>query len=174
MTSRDRFLVYLALASALFVFIVAELLPVGLMPQMSADFQVEPSNIGLLVSAYAVTAAVLGLPVAWACRRWGNRVVLGGCLIWLAIGQIVLAVAPTLFVALVARIAVAGAHVVVWGIAVNVIVIWRGILMTLCRGVLHRGRQKVGHVLRCPHTSASLPLPLVAHSICCDPFSPSG
>ncbi|MFZ2272347.1 recombinase family protein [Corynebacterium variabile] len=57
---------------------------------------------------------------------------------------------------------------------VNVIVIWRGILMTLCRGVLRRGRQKVGHVLRCPHASASLPLPLVAHSICCDPFSPSG
>lgn len=117
MTSRDRFLVYLALASALFVFIVAELLPVGLMPQMSADLQVEPSSIGLLVSAYAVTAAVLGLPVAWACRRWGNRVVLGGCLIWLAIGQVVLAVAPTLSVALVARVAVAGAHVVVWGIA---------------------------------------------------------
>lgn len=117
MSSRDRFLVYLALASALFVFIVAELLPVGLMPQMSADLQVEPSHIGLLVSAYAVTAAVLGLPVAWACRRWGRRAVLGGCLIWLALGQVVLALAPTLAVALAARIAVAGAHVVVWGIA---------------------------------------------------------
>lgn len=80
MSSRDRFLVYLALASALFVFIVAELLPVGLMPQMSADLQVGPSQIGLLVSAYAVTAAVLGLPVAWASRRWGRRAVLGGCL----------------------------------------------------------------------------------------------
>lgn len=117
MSSRDRFVVYLALASALFTFIVAELLPVGLMPQMSADLQVGSSQVGLLVSAYALSAAILGLPAVWACRRWDRRSVLAGCLLWLAVGQVLLACSPTVSVALAARVAVAGTHVVVWGIA---------------------------------------------------------
>ncbi|YAL82421.1 MFS transporter [Dermacoccaceae bacterium W4C1] len=68
------------LAGSTFVYLVAELFPVGLMDPMSAGFGVEPATIGLLVSGYALAAACFGVPVTIWCRRLPRRTVMTGCL----------------------------------------------------------------------------------------------
>jgi predicted MFS family arabinose efflux permease len=58
-----------ALMMATFVAITTEILPVGLLPQMSAEFAVSESTIGLVVTLYAVVVAILALPLtAWTAR----------------------------------------------------------------------------------------------------------
>lgn len=106
-----------ALAGSVFVFLTAEMLPVGLLPEMARSMHVEPSRVGSLVGLYAATAAVVGLPVAALCRRWDRRTVLSTCLLLLSAGQFCLAIAPTLEVAVAARMVTASTHVVVWATA---------------------------------------------------------
>ena len=53
----------LALASAAFVYVTAETLPVGLLPQLASGLHVHEGAVGLLVTAYAVVAGLAALPV---------------------------------------------------------------------------------------------------------------
>ena len=57
------------LAAALFVYLVAELVPVGLLPEMAADLHVPPGRVASLVGWYAAVAAVCGLPASALARR---------------------------------------------------------------------------------------------------------
>ncbi|MFF2389081.1 MFS transporter [Agromyces sp. NPDC058104] len=58
----------LALASIVFVGVVTEILPAGLLPQMSADLGVSEAQVGWLVAAYAVTTAVTAIPLTALTR----------------------------------------------------------------------------------------------------------
>lgn len=102
------------LAAALFVYLVAELVPVGLLPEMAADLHVPPGRVASLVGWYAAVAAVCGLPASALARRWPRRRVLVASMALLSASQVVVAVAPTLEVVAAARGASAVAHVVVW------------------------------------------------------------
>ncbi|OYO08136.1 hypothetical protein CGZ98_16410 [Enemella evansiae] len=106
-----------ALAGVVFVFLVAELLPVGQLPQLQADLDATPAQVGALISGYALVAGVFGIPLTLLTRRLPRRTVLCAALVWLAAGQLVLAAAPTLAVAAVARAGIALVHVPVWGLA---------------------------------------------------------
>lgn len=105
-----------ALAGTLFVYLVAELLPIGLLPEMAADLDATPDEIAGLVGWYAAIAAVCGLPASALARRWPRRRVLVAAAGALAVGQVVVAIAPTLEVVAAARGVSAAAHVVVWGL----------------------------------------------------------
>lgn len=105
------------LAAAVFVFLVAEMLPVGLMPQIAADLGSTPAEVGGLIGWYALVAGLSGLPVAAACRRLPRRTVVTAALIVLALGQIAVAVAPNLTTAVAARSAIAVTHVTLWSVA---------------------------------------------------------
>lgn len=59
----------LTLSFAVFAAVTTELLPVGLLPQISATFALPDAQTGLLVSAYAVMVAVLAVPLTLATRR---------------------------------------------------------------------------------------------------------
>jgi predicted MFS family arabinose efflux permease len=66
----------LALATAAFTDVVTDLLPSGLLPQMSRALHVPEARVGLLVSAFAVTSAVAAIPVTAALRGLPRRPVL--------------------------------------------------------------------------------------------------
>ena len=52
-----------ALTLATFVAITTELVPVGLLPQISTDLEVTESVAGLLVTVYAFMVAALAIPL---------------------------------------------------------------------------------------------------------------
>src|ERR1700761_7059917 len=102
------------LASATFVYVTAETLPVGLLPQLSAGLHVRPGTVGLLVPAYAAVAALTAIPLTASLDHRSRRTVVVGCVAVLALSQFVVAAAPDYAVVLAARIMCALAHGVFW------------------------------------------------------------
>jgi predicted MFS family arabinose efflux permease len=110
----------LALATAAFVYVTAETLPVGLLPQLATGLHVGDGSIGLLVTAYAAVAGLSALPVtAWVGHRSRREVVITSVTL-LAVSQFVMAAAPDYAVVLGARIVCALAHGVFWAMLATV------------------------------------------------------
>ncbi|AJT42542.1 MFS transporter [Psychromicrobium lacuslunae] len=104
------------LAGTLFVFLSAEMLPVGLLPELSESFGVSPGSAGLLLSCYAVIAAIAGIPITNLTASWPRRRLLVIALSTLAISQLVFALSTTFWLALVSRAAAALLHTTVWAV----------------------------------------------------------
>jgi len=66
----------LALATAAFTDVVTDLLPAGLLPQMSRALHVPEARVGLLVSAFAIASALAAIPVTALLRGLPRRPVL--------------------------------------------------------------------------------------------------
>jgi predicted MFS family arabinose efflux permease len=102
------------LASASFVYVTAETLPVGLLPQLSAGLHVRPGTVGLLVTAYAAIAGLSAIPLTASLEHHSRRTVVVVCVGLLALSQFVVAAAPDYAVVLGARVLCALAHGVFW------------------------------------------------------------
>jgi DHA1 family inner membrane transport protein len=108
----------LTLSAAAFVTVTAELLPASVLLPMSDGLGVKPSTAGMLVSAWAVTVAVLSLPLVRWTRRLPRRRILAGTLGALSIATGLTALAPTFEVALASRTLAAAAHGLFWSLLV--------------------------------------------------------
>lgn len=98
------------MAAAVFVAITTEVLPVGLLPIISRDLRTSESNVGLLVSAYAVIVALASVPLAAFVARWPRRRVLCMLLTTYAVSNAVMASTDDYWVALTARLLGGVAH----------------------------------------------------------------
>src|SRR5450755_4750315 len=103
-----------ALAGATFVYVTAETLPVGLVPQLSAGLHVRPGTVGLLVTVYAAMAGLSAIPLTAVLEHRSRRQVVVGCVVVLGLSQFLIAAAPDYAVVLAARVACALTHGVFW------------------------------------------------------------
>ncbi|MFJ4029741.1 MFS transporter [Paenarthrobacter sp. NPDC089989] len=105
----------LVLAAAGFTAVTTELLPSGLLPQISRDLGVDESAVGSLTAAYAAIIVFTALPLS---RLLGGRVprktLLIGTVLVFAISNVLLALSPTLALAVVARLLGGIAHGMLW------------------------------------------------------------
>ncbi|MFF1832164.1 MFS transporter [Paenarthrobacter sp. NPDC058040] len=105
----------LVLAAAGFTAVTTELLPSGLLPQISRDLGVDESAVGSLTAAYAAIIVFTALPLS---RLLGGRVprktLLIGTVLAFALSNVLLALSPTLPVAIVARLLGGIAHGMLW------------------------------------------------------------
>lgn len=105
----------LVLAAAGFTAVTTELLPSGLLPQISRDLGVEESAVGSLTAAYAAIIVFTALPLS---RLLGGRVprktLLIGTVLAFALSNVLLALSPNLEVAIVARLLGGIAHGMLW------------------------------------------------------------
>jgi predicted MFS family arabinose efflux permease len=108
------------LAGAAFVYVTAETLPVGLVPQLSAGLHVRPGTVGLLVTVYAAMAGLSAIPLTATLEHRSRRQVVVGCVVLLALSQFLIAVAPDYAVVMAARVACALAHGVFWSMLPSV------------------------------------------------------
>lgn len=108
-----------ALALATFAAITTELLPVGLLPQISDDLEVSRSVAGLLVTVYAVMVAVLAVPLTLATRRLARKPLLLGTLAAYTLSNTLVAVAPAFGVVAGARALGGIAHAVFFSVAIG-------------------------------------------------------
>ncbi|GAA1779345.1 MFS transporter [Agromyces lapidis] len=93
----------LALASIVFVGVVTEILPAGLLPQMSADLGVSEAQIGWLVAAYAVTTAATAIPLTALTRSVPRKRLLLSLVVGFALVSGITAIAGDYTTILVAR-----------------------------------------------------------------------
>ncbi|WP_433715889.1 hypothetical protein ACQP2U_19105 [Nocardia sp. CA-084685] len=75
------------LGLALFVYLTAELFPIGALNDLAMGLHVAPATAGLLLTAHAIAAGAATLPAVWACRQLDRRRALTVSLVLLALSQ---------------------------------------------------------------------------------------
>ncbi|WP_456843783.1 MFS transporter [Cellulomonas sp. P5_C6] len=108
-----------ALTLATFVAITTELVPVGLLPQMSADLGVTESIAGLLVTVYAFMVAVLAIPLTLGTRRLPRKGLLLVTLAAYTASNVLVGVAPTFGVVAAGRALGGIAHALFFSLSIG-------------------------------------------------------
>lgn len=104
------------LAAAAFVYVTAEIMPVGALPAIAADLDVSVAMVGTLLASYALVAAVATVPLVRATAAWPRRRTLVFTLACLTVSQLISAVAPTFGVLAAGRVLCALTHGLMWSV----------------------------------------------------------
>jgi predicted MFS family arabinose efflux permease len=110
----------LALAVAAFCYVSVETVPVGLLSEISSDLRVSSSQVGLLVTGYGATVAVVTLPLVRAVARVPRRPLMLGLMAAMAVGTAVSAAAPDYGLLFAARVLTALSQAVFWAVVAPV------------------------------------------------------
>jgi predicted MFS family arabinose efflux permease len=105
-----------SLSAACFVSVTSENLPVALLPDLAAGFDVSEPAVGLLVTGYAAVVAVSVVPLVALTARWDRRTAAVATVATITASNLLLAVAPSYGVAVVARVVSAVGHGVFWSV----------------------------------------------------------
>lgn len=105
-----------ALAVGAFCYVAMEALPIGLLPLISADLGVSLTGAGLLVTGYALTVAVVSVPLAYATRRIPRRILMTALLAVFVVATVVSGLAGDYVLLLIARLVVALSQAVFWSV----------------------------------------------------------
>lgn len=103
------------LAAAGFTAVTTELLPSGLLPQISRDLGVEESAVGSLTAAYAAVIVFTAFPLSrWLGGRIPRKTLLVVTVLAFALSNVLLACSPVLGLAIAARLLGGVAHGMLW------------------------------------------------------------
>src|SRR3954465_5721289 len=109
--------VVLLLALGTFLMCTTEFMIAGLLPQMADDFAVRPSQVGLLITAFAI-GMIVGAPVmAIATLRLPKRLTLVLALVIFAAGHVLAALSGSFALLLAARVLTAVVTGAFWSVA---------------------------------------------------------
>ncbi|MCW2687170.1 MAG: transporter [Mycobacterium sp.] len=104
------------LAGAAFVYVTAEIVPVGALPAIATDLHVSEALVGTLLASYALVAAVTTLPLVRMTAYWPRRRTLMLTLVCLTVSQLVSALAPNFAVLAGGRVLCAITHGLMWSV----------------------------------------------------------
>lgn len=104
------------LAAAAFVYVTAELMPVGALPAIASDLGVSEARVGTLLAAYALVAALATVPLVRWTAAWPRRRTLLFTLACLTVSQLISAAAPTFEVLAFGRVLCALTHGLMWSV----------------------------------------------------------
>ena len=104
------------LAAAAFIYVTAEILPVGALPAISRDLQVSLVAVGTLLTWYALVAALTTFPLVRWTAHWPRRRALVFSLVCLTASQLISALAPNFAVLAAGRVLCALTHGLLWSV----------------------------------------------------------
>ncbi|BBY58685.1 MFS transporter [Mycolicibacterium sarraceniae] len=104
------------LAAAAFIYVTAEIMPVGALSAIARDLQVSEAMVGALLASYALVAAVATMPLVRWTATWPRRRTLLWTLACLSVSQLISALAPTFEVLAVGRVLCAVTHGLMWSV----------------------------------------------------------
>jgi predicted MFS family arabinose efflux permease len=102
------------LSASAFVYVTAETLPVGLLPQIAQGLSVSEADVGLLLTSYAVVAGLTTIPLTAITMGIPRHLLIAATVAAFAVSQLAAALAPTFLVLMLARLICALAHGVFW------------------------------------------------------------
>ena len=105
--TREKFpWLFLSILSAVtFMGILSELVPSGILPQMSEGLNVPYSSIGFLISIYALASAIGTIPLITLTMPMNRKKLLQILMIIFGFSNLIIAVSSSYFVIAVARLA---------------------------------------------------------------------
>jgi predicted MFS family arabinose efflux permease len=116
-----RVVVQLAvLATAAYVYAVAELVPIGAMPAIASDLHVSEAHVGMLPAAYAFISVLATVPLVRWTARWPRRRAFVMTLACLTVSQVFSALAPGLGLLAASRVLCALTHGLMWSIIATI------------------------------------------------------
>lgn len=113
-------LLLLALSVAVFGVITTEIAIIGLLPKLVSQLHVTPTQVGFLVSIYAIIVAVTGPFITLMLSGFNKKTVLLGILIVFVVSNLIYATTDVFNVMLAFRILPALAHAVFFAVALVV------------------------------------------------------
>lgn len=113
----SRWLAVALLSLAALVFVTAELIPVGILHEIGQTFHEPVGRVGLMVTGYAWTVALSAVFVTGLLTRLERRALLLTIMTAFALGNLLVAVAPSLPLLFAGRVLGAFSHGVFWSIA---------------------------------------------------------
>ncbi|HEX8095227.1 MFS transporter [Jatrophihabitans sp.] len=103
-----------ALAASAFVYVTAETLPVGLLPEISRGLSVSEADVGLLLTSYAAVVALTTIPLTALTMQLTRHRLMAALVAVFTVSQLAASMAPTFLTLTVARLLCALAHGVFW------------------------------------------------------------
>lgn len=100
-----------------FVFNTSEFMPIGLLTDIGAEFQLTEAETGFMITAYAWVVALCSLPLMLICSRIPYRRLLLGVIGVFFGGQLLSCLAVNYAMLVAARLVVAASHCIFWSIA---------------------------------------------------------
>lgn len=107
----------LLLTVAGFTFNTSELMPIGLLSDIAADFRITEARAGLLITVYAWFVALLSLPLTLYFANSDFRKLMLGIVALFVVSHIGSTFATGYYSLMLSRIGVASAHAIFWSIA---------------------------------------------------------
>jgi predicted MFS family arabinose efflux permease len=104
------------LAAAAFIYVTAEMVPVGALPAIAADLHVSEALVGTLLASYALVAAVTTVPLVRWTSHWPRRRTLLLTMMCLTASQLMSALAPNFVVLAGGRVLCAVTHGLMWSV----------------------------------------------------------
>ncbi|MCU1471655.1 MAG: transporter [Glaciihabitans sp.] len=115
-SERFPYFALITLAVAVFLSVTIEMLPTGLLPEMSADLAVTESQIGLTVSVFAFTVVLSSTPLSYLTRRVPRHALVVAVLVILACSGILSAFSYSYALLVISRVIGGVAHGVFWSV----------------------------------------------------------
>jgi DHA1 family L-arabinose/isopropyl-beta-D-thiogalactopyranoside export protein-like MFS transporter len=112
----------LALTLSAFVFNTTEFVPVGLLTAIGNSLDMEPTNVGLMLTIYAWTVAIASMPLMLLVRNVERRKLLMRVLALFIVSHVITGVAPNFTILMIGRIGIAFAHAIFWSVSVAMVV----------------------------------------------------
>lgn len=106
----------LLLSAGIFVAVTSEFLPIGLLPQLTAELGITEAHVGLLITVFAASVVIATAPLTHLTRSVPRKSLLIALLAVFAVANLVAALAPSYAVLLIARIIGGAAHGVFWAV----------------------------------------------------------
>lgn len=106
----------IALAATVFLSVSSEMIPTGLLPEMSESLGVTPSQVGLLVTFFAFTVVVSSAPLTAATVRLPRHSLMVGILVVLGLSNFLTAISPTYELVVASRVLGGLAHGLFWAL----------------------------------------------------------
>lgn len=106
----------LALSAAIFVAMVTEFLPGGLLPGISTEFGQSPGEVGNVITVFALSVTLTTAPLAALTRRAPPKTILLVAFAFIGLGNLAVALSPTFGSLLAARVMGAIAHGAFWSV----------------------------------------------------------
>jgi predicted MFS family arabinose efflux permease len=105
-----------ALSVGTFVYVTTEVLPIGLLTVIADDLGRSRSDVGLLVTGYAVVVVLASLPLTRVTRRVPRRLLLGATLGVFVAGTLLTAIAVSYPMLLGARLVIGLSQALFWSV----------------------------------------------------------
>lgn len=115
-TPRLPWLGLIVLASSVFLSVTSEMMPTGLLPDMSGSLGVSESQIGLLVTVFAFTVVLSSTPLAALTRRVPRHTLLVVVLTVFSLSNLLTALSPSYEMVVASRVLGGLSHGLFWAI----------------------------------------------------------